>query len=62
LTLKDILVATFHVNLVSWFAVLGKIIYKMISNQKQNHALKIDLKSKSSFCKRFEIIIIFHMI
>jgi len=32
---------------------MSKIAFKMISNQNQNHALKIDLKtkSKSPFCK-----------
>jgi len=37
--------------IISYFPVLGKIIFKMISNQNQNNGLKIDLKSKSSFCK-----------
>jgi len=31
------------------FAVLRKIISKMISNQNQNHLLENDLKSKSQF-------------
>jgi len=41
-----------HIVLGLMSAVLGKIIFKMISNQNQNHALKIDLKSKSKspFC------------
>jgi len=46
------------------YSVLGKIIFKTIWNQNQNHGLKSDFKSKSKspLPKRFQIKIIFKIV
>ena len=51
-------------SLSNQYSVLGKIIFKTIWNQNQNHGLKNDLKSKSKspLPKRFQIKIIFQTI